>query len=441
MQKSSSASGIGISRTTTSSASFSHTQEYGDELESYLTLLAAGNSEKTNNPEVDWGKVLDKQYEEQTSTEVDGESESSVKNEYNDIQTNVTQFLKPPLTEAAKNSSSKHDITENTELQLNSSHLHVAGTAKSVDVDPSYSLTNTDSYTEFNDTKPGPFSDATATFVNAPSLNHKPDSNLERKKLKSLSTKTTLQPTKSQRVTSVDEDTSDDTSLSLSQDLGLSSHFKNSIFTVDQLGPIDADSDCNSVTENDKLYNVISLADIDSPAHKDKTDLLQDSELQGYPHISEVEAESNEVEAESNDERSLVSHHETTSIHYSEEGPPIIQESTSSVNYEDDFETEPTHSDNSVQGSNSPPNDNDDITRSQVRDTLDSDSSESGNEYSNCSSTQCLDQINPRVVQHSSSHQLTQDAANLNDNGDLVHRTETKDSTEQYIHKLKGIHV
>ena len=314
---------------TTSSASLARTRDHEDELTSYFSLLAAGNTvggEGKKHKVVDWGKLLEEQFQVQSGEEDD----SDVSDAYDDA---VAQFFKasrkePSAAERETDTGATINMQTN-KVQKNPNPQPLTPSVSDVGLDPTYSMTETDSFTSNGTHKSADIEASTSSHTTTPPVgNISQGNNSESKKIKEPTTRQCAPQRVSEKMVSEIEETS--------EDLGQSSIFKNNIFTLDQL---EASSDESTDTteparEKTQLYNIVSLTDIDEENGGIKEDVLHDSyasDIQGDTHAEGKNEYSYSVKID-----------ETSDAHHSDEY------STSSFSYEEDFENEPTQSFNRV---------------------------------------------------------------------------------------------
>ncbi|CAI7988532.1 Uncharacterized protein C19orf44 [Geodia barretti] len=277
-----------VSSRTSSSASLLRAHEYGGELESYLSLVA-GERKKRSRKE---GKA-----EKRGAAEIDwgrlldGEeiqNQEEVEAEESEEYGDIKQFLKPMSAPIVSSEKTKKDAEGPAELSNQPPNTLPKLLSRAADGDLTYSMSMTDSFSGG--------------------------------------------------------------SIASEPDLALSSHFRNNIFTLEQLETLDSEPDHNSkigatgrpdkggsATSEDiapedgrQFHNIVSLADLDSLPAESKTKLPDavnvPSELVVHHRYSEQDRNSSE-EQKSDDLHST-----------SEE---INQEDTeTSVRYDEDFEDE-----------------------------------------------------------------------------------------------------
>ena len=352
-----------VSSRTSSSASLLRAHEYGGELESYLSLVAGerkkrsrkeGKAEKRGAAEIDWGRLLDGQCEEiQNQEEVEAEESE----EYGDIK----QFLKPMSAPIVSSEKTKKDAEGPAELSNQPPNTLPKLLSRAADGDLTYSMSMADSFSGGSITsEPGAavqHKDLTSNATKQLELNTRsaeplnedlgPHSSMEHQRKQKTSAVTKSRRASEGSSQSTEDDTSDP---SLSQDLALSSHFRNNIFTLEQLETLDSEPDHNSkigatgrpdkggsATSEDiapedgrQFHNIVSLADLDSLPAESKTKL---PDAVNVPSELVVHHRYPEQDRNSSEEQKSDDLHST-----SEE---INQEDTeTSVRYDEDFEDE-----------------------------------------------------------------------------------------------------
>ena len=376
-----------VSSRASSNASLVHQREHGDDLESYLTLVAGegkkmGKGAKRGSAVIDWGRLLDGQCEE---TQKQEEVETEKSGEYGDIE----QFLKPKSASLPKKSSEKKSpVPETAEKDApGPSGLPDEPSATTlmalprllphaVDTDLSYSIPMSDS---LSDSMSEPRL-ATRDKDRMPNSTEKLQGNTKTRELSNQALGThyrhiardgqTSAVTKSHgRVsfTASEGDTTSDDELSVSQDLGLSSHFRNNIFTLDQLEPLvdsnqyqtavahstdSAASEDSPPGDIHQLHNIVSVADLNSFPAESQTKLPQ---IVKAPSHGQEEQDSAQERSSSEEKQSGDLNSTCEEIMKSDDDTEI------SLAYEEDFEDE------TVAGSEA----------SSLRDSLDSSGVES----------------------------------------------------------------
>ena len=350
-----------VSSRTSSNASLLRAHEYGGELESYLSLVAGerkkrirkeGKAEKRGAAVIDWGRLLDGQCEEiQNQEEVEAEECGDIK-----------QFLKPKSAPNESSEKTKKDAEGPAELSNQPPTTTVKTLPKLLSRaaagDLTYSISMTDSFSDSSTSEPGAaiqLKDLTSNATKQLELNTRsPEpinegvgphtSREDQRKISAV--------TKSRRVSegssqSTEDDTSD---ISLSQDLALSSHFRNNIFTLEQLETLDSEPDHNSTiratgapdeggsaTSEDiapgdgrQFHNIVSLADLDSLPAESKAKL---PEAVNVPSELVVHHRDSEQDRNSSEEQKSDDLHSTSEEIKSED-------TETSVRYDEDFEDE-----------------------------------------------------------------------------------------------------
>ena len=419
-------SNLAISCTSTS-ASLVRTQENRDDLESYLSILAGkgdggGGKRKKEKAVVDWGKLLDGQGDELQSSREEGEGDSDEIWEPGDGD--VTALFMKPQSQQNTEHSKKSTVTETTNsgpgFKKLSSQPHtqkdpiggkfglntsLVGSQMDIDLVDSMTLTDTTTESGSDDDLIGTnlFSDIRArngkltTTKSTRSFSHEhcQAGESSKKQLGSGSLETSRE--------SVEQETSD---LSLSQNL--SRHFRNNIFTLDQLETVDTASISSEPDENatlcstaqataermlvksdspvevSRLYEIRSLAELESLPAESKTELqntVEEQALALVEHGPETE-EDRDQGSHSFDGRDLDHQHgEAVAEHDKERSTCSIQDSAV-VSYEEDFDSETVRSDGFTHTSR------DEVPSLQAQagdrpdDSVSDDGSGSGEEYS-----------------------------------------------------------
>ena len=353
-----------VSSRTSSNASLLRAHEYGGELESYLSLVAGerkkrirkeGKAEKRGAAVIDWGRLLDGQCEEiQNQEEVEAEESE----ECGDIK----QFLKPKSAPNESPEKTKKDAEGPAELSNQPPTTTVKTLPKLLSRaaagDLTYSISMTDSFSDSSTSEPGApiqHKDLTSNATKQLELNTRSPEPLNEAVGPHTSRedqRKTSAVTKSRRVSegssqSTEDDTSD---LSLSQDLALSSHFRNNIFTLEQLETLDSEPDHNSTiratgapdeggsaTSEDiapgdgrQFHNIVSLADLDSLPAESRAKL---PEAVNVPSELVVRHRDSEQDRNSSEEQKSDDLHSTSEEIKSED-------TETSVIYDEDFEDE-----------------------------------------------------------------------------------------------------
>ena len=359
-------------------------QEIGDELESYLSIFTGNKPRKKRTAgELDWGKLLDGHPEELLSSkEREGERDSDLSGEPGGESDEVdpdevtTLFLKPTaVAKLCSNVDSKNSTKSAPKMKVSSDksvtqrepptkrefglRANLVGSHKVMDLKDIMSLTDTSSsdedQSEIIGTAPSSNVSASRTvdtgfagpLIDQVHVHRQAGDTLERVDHSRQQSDTMVQKPEESRV-SAEQDSSSDSSF-LSEDL--STHFRNNIFTLDQLEPVFADSnwdenpDHSTVmkaniesghpVEEGQLHNVQSLADLDSPAVEGSNTEVQQcgvvdegARVPVVQHsVAEVESEESYSGNDSRYEESVRDHSEESSEKHS-------------VSYEDDFENE-----------------------------------------------------------------------------------------------------
>ena len=381
-------SNLSISRTSIS-ASVVGTQEYGDELEIYLSLLAGkgdaetttGKGKKQRAMVVNWSTILDHE-EVQSSGEEEGGDD--VTTEQNGDKVTALQFMKVKTTqsethpkqeqkaseqskgmecstempEGLRKQPSQHPMQKdysrkklrpNTRLVRVHNDMNPAGSVSFTDLDTD---TTTESGSEHNsEVQTGPFprtpahpSHHESRYVNSPNQVAYELGQIGDIRKESSSKNSALQQSRSSGENTSEQDTSD---LSLSQEL--STQFGNNILTLDQLEATNVVSPhTNTSTETNEnpvevaqLYQIHSIADLDSfPAESmSEVQSAVDEHL-----VSQVPKERDRTEEDSfslsgGRDLDLCGGDMIT-------GPGLNEESIhESISYEEDFENETVQSD------------------------------------------------------------------------------------------------
>ena len=407
-----------VSSRTNSNASLSRAYGYEDELESYLSLVAGGGKKKSQkkgekraSAAVDWGRLLDSQQCEKTQKKVAEEEEVET-----DGDGNIKQFLKPKSIPEVRSEKTEKDAPgpSNSPNQSSSTQKIIPQqiVPHTVDSDftDSISMTDLSSDSEQGLDKMIQHKNIMSTATEQLKVDTRAPGDLcealgpqdQETRIERQQPSSAL--TRSLRMSGADSSPTDDDTSSISQDLGLSSHFRNNIFTVEELEPLDSvldknstivdppGADCtDSATSEDRLvasesspqgnivqlHNIVSLADLDSLPAESRIKL---------PHIV-VKAPSDTVSQSVFEERGREnSKEQSDGLNFTSDGSEdtayLTGEGKESVNtsksdeYEEDFEEETLESAASPSGS-SP-----DREVSAESETAGDSGSESGEDYS-----------------------------------------------------------
>ena len=383
-----------MSSRTSSNASLSRAHGYEDELESYLSLVAGGGKKKSQkkgqkraSAAIDWGRLLDSQQCEKTQKKVAKEEEVETEGDGN-----IKQFLKPKSIPEVRSEKTEKDAAAgpcNAPNQFSSTQKIIPRqiVPHTVDSDftDSISMTDLSSDSEQGLDKMIQHKNLTSTATEqlkvdtrapgAPCEAPGPQDQetvIERQQPSSALTRSLIMSR------DYSSPTDDDTS-SISQDLGLSSHFRNNIFTVDELEPLDSvldknstivdppGADCtDSATSEDRLaasesspqgnivqlHNIVSLADLDSLPAESKTKLPDIVVKAPSDTVSQsvVEERGRENSKEQIDGLNLTSDGSEDMAYLTGEGKESVDTSKSDE-YEEDFEEETLESAASPSGS------------------------------------------------------------------------------------------
>ena len=468
-------SNLSISRTSISaSTSVVGTQEYGDELETYLSLLAGKGDTKTTTGKgkkqraivVDWSTILDHE-EVQSSGEEEGGDD--VTSEQNGDKVTALQFMKVKTTQSETHPKQEHKASEQSKgkdcsidmpgglrkqpsqhpMQKDSSRKKLRPNTRLVrshnDMDPAGSVSftdlDTDTTTESgsepnNKVQTGPFprtpahpSHRESRYANSPNQVAYEIGQIGDKGKESSSKKSASQQSRSSGEDTSEQDTS---GLSLSQEL--STQFGNNILTLDQLEATNvASPHTNTSTETNKnvelaqLYQIHSIADLDSfPA--ESTSEMQSAVDEHL--VSQVPKERDRTEEDS----SSLSGGRDLDLCGGDiiTGPGLNEESIhDSIGYEEDFEDETVQSDSFTHDSR------DDIKPEESNSSYDNSRREGTHADS------------PSQISHTSHHMTSEVTGDVMDNrggyfggtdsGTHMNGAENKETDQQKCtHQLNG---
>lgn len=357
----------GNSSRTSTSASQVFSQENGDELESYLSIVAGkGGDRQKQKAVVDWGRLLDSHGGEYHSDQGEGEHDVHRIMEPDEAEDAIV-FLKTqaqPQTEPGRSKCTGIDSTNNApgvnklssqpnslkDLSRKKFGLNTSLVGSHMDIDITDSITLTDTTA----TEESWSENATNLLADTPtpSCNKRADRNEsiclggpdEHSETAHVDSRKISASRRSLSPVLSEEDSSD---LSLSQNL-----FRNNLFTVDQLvapSAISTPDENNSSKEinvspleSAQMYEIQSLADLESLPAEGKIGLQSTAKEHHMspPGMHQTGAEDKAAE-ESFSFNGRQDHH--TSVVDTEEGTK-----SSSVSYEEDFESDTVESNGST---------------------------------------------------------------------------------------------
>ena len=346
-------------------------QENGDELESYLSILAGeGKKKQKQRAVVDWGKLLDGHEEEYHNNQ--GEGELDVHRSVEPDAAAPILFLKPQAKQskpqAEPGQSTGIDSTRRFPIQPNSLkdlsskkiglNVSLVGSHMDIDLADSVSLTDTTTTTEESRSE-----NTTDLLANTPppSCNKRtdriestlpggPDEQSETvhvyvdTKMDNRRLSASQAPVMNEKDTvSIEGDSSD---LSLSQNL-----FRNNLFTLDQLvaGSAISTADENTLDSSKEInvelarpYEVQSLADLES--------LPEESKIELQSTVKEHQMSAPGVHQTKADDRAAEESYSLNGRHLDHHTSVVDGKDSSSVSYEEDFESDTVESNGSTHG-------------------------------------------------------------------------------------------
>ena len=355
------------------SASRALSQENGDELESYLSIVAGeGGGSQKQRAVVDWGKLLDSHGEEYHSDQEEGELDVHKSMEPDDAATPIL-FLKTQAKQSQPQTESGHskrnDSTNNNapgtnrfpnqpnslkELPKKKFGLNTSLVGSHMDIDLADSVTLTDTTT----TEESWLENPTNLLANTPTPScnkrtestplggtgdqSKTDVDIKMDNRRLSASQRSISPVMNEEDTvSIEEDSSD---LSLPQNL-----FRNNLFTLDQLVAASATSTPDENTlhsskdvspqELARPYEIQSLADLESLPAESKIELQSTDKT---PGVHQTETEDRAAEQ-------ICSFNERHLDHHTSEVDTEDDKDSSSVSYEEDFESDTVEGNGSTQ--------------------------------------------------------------------------------------------